>query len=77
MPNFMENIRMKKWLIKNKLPVAGLVIGGTVGFMYWKLVGCNSGTCAITSSPRNSTIYFAIMGALLFSMFKKQAKDVV
>ena len=77
MPNFMENIGMKKWLIKNKLPVAGLVIGGTVGFVYWKLVGCNSGTCAITSSPRNSTIYFGIMGALLFSMFKKQAKDVV
>lgn len=67
---------MKKWLIRNKLSVAGLIIGGIGGFVYWKLVGCNSGTCAITSSPRNSTIYFAIMGALVFNIFEKQkAKD--
>lgn len=67
---------MKKWLIRNKLSVAGFIIGGIGGFVYWKLVGCNSGTCAITSSPRNSTIYFAIMGALVFSIFEKQkAKD--
>ena len=52
--------------------MAGFILGGIGGFMYWKLVGCNSGTCAITSSPRNSTIYFAIMGALVFNMFEKQ-----
>lgn len=63
---------MKKWLIRNKLSITGFIIGGIGGFMYWKLVGCNSGTCAITSSPRNSTIYFAIMGALVFNMFEKQ-----
>lgn len=63
---------MKKWLIKNKLSIAGFIVGGIGGFMYWKLVGCNSGTCAITSSPRNSTIYFAIMGALIFNIFEKQ-----
>ena len=63
---------MKKWLTKNKLSMAGFILGGIGGFMYWKLVGCNSGTCAITSSPRNSTIYFAIMGALVFNMFEKQ-----
>lgn len=63
---------MKKWLTKNKLSIAGFIIGGIGGFMYWKLVGCNSGTCAITSSPRNSTIYFAIVGALVFNMFEKQ-----
>ena len=63
---------MKKWLTKNKLSMAGFILGGIGGFMYWKLLGCNSGTCAITSSPRNSTIYFAIMGALVFNMFEKQ-----
>jgi len=63
---------MKKWLFKNKLTIAGLFVGGIAGFLYWKFVGCNSGTCTITSNPRNSTLYFAIMGALLFNIFEKQ-----
>ena len=67
---------MKKWRMHYKLWIIGAVAGGIGGFLYWKLIGCNSGTCAITSSPRNSTIYFAVMGALLFSMFKKNTKDV-
>ena len=66
---------MKKWLNRNKLLLTGAILGGVGGFIYWKWVGCNSGTCAITSSPRNSTLYFAVMGALLFSMFKKQRED--
>ncbi|HRO47876.1 MAG TPA: hypothetical protein PL085_17270 [Agriterribacter sp.] len=66
---------MKKWLNHNKLLLTGAILGGVGGFIYWKLVGCNSGTCAITSNPRNSTLYFAVMGALLFSMFKKPTKD--
>lgn len=43
----------------------GLVVGAIAGFLYWKFVGCSSGTCAITSSPLNSTLYFAGLGALL------------
>ena len=66
---------MKKWLIHNKLLLAGAIVGGVVGFIYWKWIGCNGGTCAITSSPRNSTLYFALMGGLFFSMFKKHTKD--
>lgn len=67
---------MKKWLTDNKFWLAGAIVGSIVGYFYWKLVGCNSGTCAITSNPRNSTVYFGIMGALLFSLFKKHTKDV-
>lgn len=53
----------------------GVLVGGVAGFLYWKYVGCLTGTCRITSSPVNSTIYFALMGALLFSAFKKQEKN--
>lgn len=54
--------------------MVGAVVGGLVGFLYWKFIGCTSGTCKITSSPLNSTLYFAMMGTLVFSMFKKGAK---
>lgn len=64
-----------KILLKNYgLIVAGVVVGGVGGFLYWKLVGCDSGTCAITSNPGSSTLYGAMMGGLLFSLFKRNEK---
>ncbi len=68
---------MKTILSKNILPIIGLVLGAVAGYFYWKLVGCNSGTCAITSNPRNSTIYGAVMGGLLLSIFKKENKKPI
>ena len=66
---------MKNWILKNKLYGIGAVAGAIAGFLYWKYVGCLTGTCAITSNPVRSTIYFAILGALLFSLFKKDQKQ--
>jgi hypothetical protein len=65
---------MMNWIIKNKLLVAGITLGAIAGFLYWKLVGCSSGTCMITSRWHNSTAYGALMGGLFFSMFKKDKK---
>jgi len=62
---------MKKWAIKNWLYIAGAMVGAIGGYAYYHFVGCTSGNCAITSKPTNSTVYFAVMGALLFGMFKK------
>lgn len=59
---------------KNILYIIGAVVGAVAGFIYWKYVGCVSGTCKITSSPVNSTIYFALMGSLFLGMFKKEKK---
>lgn len=63
---------MNKIITKNILLIAGIVTGAFAGYLYWKFVGCNSGTCMITSKPVNSTVYGAVMGGLLFSMFKKE-----
>ena len=51
--------------------IAGLAIGATLGFCYWYFVGCNAGSCAITSSPINSTIYGGVMGMLLINTFSE------
>jgi hypothetical protein len=63
---------MKKWVNNNKLYIIGAVVGAIGGFLYWKFVGCASGTCAITSNPINSSLYGAMMGALIFSLAKKE-----
>jgi len=59
-------------LKKHALTLLGIGLGTVGGFLYWKQIGCTSGTCPITSSPINSTIYGAIMGGLILSMFKKE-----
>lgn len=45
--------------------IFGAVIGGGLGFLYYKLVGCSTGTCPITSKPLNTIIYGAVMGGLI------------
>lgn len=61
-----------EFINKYKLTLIGIVIGSIVGYLYYHFVGCVSGTCAITSSPLNSTLYGAVMGALLANTFKKE-----
>ncbi|HCL05001.1 MAG TPA: hypothetical protein DHW64_03110 [Chitinophagaceae bacterium] len=66
---------MKKWFSKNYLLLIGAATGALSGFLYWKYIGCISGTCAITSKPLNSTLYFSVLGILVFSLFKKISKE--
>ncbi len=59
---------------KYKLGITGVVLGGIAGYAYYYFVGCESGTCGITSKPLNSSVYGMLMGYLLFSMFDKTKK---
>jgi hypothetical protein len=68
---------MKKWAVQNKLYFIGALLGAIAGFLYWKYVGCLTGTCAITSNPLRSTLYFSMMGTLLFGMFKKDTNKSI
>jgi len=45
----------------------GVVVGGGLGFAYYKFVGCSTGTCPLTSNPFISTIYGMLVGGLLAS----------
>lgn len=65
---------MEKFIKRNLITILGVLVGALGGYLYWRFVGCDSGTCAITSSPLNSIIYGAIMGGLVFSLFKKREK---
>ncbi|MBK7148681.1 MAG: hypothetical protein IPH78_07595 [Bacteroidetes bacterium] len=58
-------------ILKYKGTILGMLAGAIAGYAYYYFVGCASGTCAITSSPINSTLYGTMMGGLLFSNFQK------
>lgn len=68
---------MKKWLLKYKLIIVGVFAGAIAGYLYYYFVGCASGTCAITSSPVNSTLYFALLGGLVMNILKPEPKKEI
>jgi hypothetical protein len=49
--------------------IIGMVVGGGLGFGWYKLVGCSTGTCPLASNPVISTIFGAVFGALLATSF--------
>ena len=62
---------MTSFLSKYKLGIAGIFVGGILGYAYYHFIGCTTGSCAITSKPFNSTAYGMLMGYLSFSLFQK------
>jgi hypothetical protein len=52
---------MTKKVLKVTLPV---FLGALGGFLYYNFIGCN-GSCSITSSPVNSTLYGTFVGLVL------------
>ena len=50
-----------------EIKIIGTVAGGLLGLLYYKKVGCPTGSCPITSNPYGSAIYGAIVGFLISS----------
>ena len=47
--------------------VIGVAVGSGLGFACYKVVGCSSGACPLTSNPFISALYGAVVGALIAS----------
>lgn len=61
MTGYIKNIFSKK-----NLPLfIAVLLGAVGGFLYWKFVGCTSGTCKIKSVWYWSTLYGAVFGYLI------------
>ncbi len=43
-------------------PAGAMIVGGTLGFLYYYFVGCASGSCGITSNPYLSVVFGALLG---------------
>lgn len=55
---------MKEKLKKLLRPILFGVGGAVIGLLYYLLMGCPDGACAITSNPINSMIYLGLIGVL-------------
>ncbi len=63
---------MKEFFIKHWLKFAGIIAGAIGGYLYYFFVGCGTGSCPITSNPWRMTIYGAVLGLLIFDIFKAE-----
>lgn len=60
---------MRKEILRKYLPeIIGTVAGATGGFLYWKFVGCVSGTCTIKSNWYLMVPWAAVLGYLAGSV---------
>jgi len=80
-PNLHQNMDMRNFIKKNLISIVLSVAGATGGFLYWKYVGCLSGTCIIKSTWYLSTLYGMVFGYVIGSLaedligkFKKREK---
>jgi hypothetical protein len=73
------NLIMQKFRSVNTLKnILGMLIGALGGYLYYFYIGCNSGSCPITSNPYMSVLWGTIIGYLVFDMFtlKPKTKEV-
>jgi len=62
---------MKELLKKHLIIVIGTIAGAAGGYLYWKFVGCQSGTCPIKSVWYLSTLWGLVMGYLVGSIIEE------
>ena len=53
---------MKEFLLKHKYAFLLIIPGILAGFLYWKYVGCASGTCPITSNWHTMLLFGGLFG---------------
>jgi hypothetical protein len=61
---------MKKPKVMVLRIIIGALVGGGLGFAYYKFVGCSTGTCPLTSNPIISSLYGMVVGALVAGSFQ-------
>lgn len=49
--------------------VIGIALGAAAGFLYYRYVGCATGSCPITSHPVSSILYGSALGMLIAGAF--------
>lgn len=60
---------MNRAFLRKYLPeITGTLLGAAGGFIYWKYVGCLSGTCAIKSNWYLMIPWAAVLGFLAGSL---------
>jgi CDP-diglyceride synthetase len=56
---------MREFIQRNKFSLLAALAGGIAGFLYWRFIGCTSGSCPIKSVWYWSTLWGTAAGYLV------------
>jgi len=56
---------MKAFILKHRFALLLIIPGIIAGFLYWKYVGCLSGTCPLTSNWHSTILFGGFIGYFL------------
>lgn len=65
---------MTDWIKKKRINILFTLLGGLAGYLYWKFVGCTTGSCPIKSHWYSMVPYGMLLGWLIGDLilsFKK------
>ena len=72
---------MRNFLKKHLFVIIFSAVGAVGGFLYWKLIGCQSGTCPIKSVWYLSTLWGTafgyLAGSIVLDLIKKFRKKKI
>lgn len=63
---------MKDYIRKHKVKILFLVLGTVAGLLYWRFIGCTTGSCPITSKWYTSSAYGLLFGWLISDLFSEK-----
>lgn len=71
--------KMIDYLKRNvtKANLIGMIIGAVLGYLYYRNVGCSTGSCGLTSNPFMMILWGTAVGYLVGDYFNKKKKDKV
>lgn len=55
---------------KNLFEIVLTILGMTTGYLYWRFIGCTSGTCALKSVWYYNVLFGGLIGYLLSDSVK-------
>ncbi|TDB67356.1 hypothetical protein [Arundinibacter roseus] len=66
----MKKLSLYKWKI------AGTLLGGLGGYLYWSQIGCLTGTCPLKSQWQTMVPYGLLMGYLLTDLIENLSQKL-
>lgn len=61
---------MEQFIKRNIVPLIFTLLGAVAGFLYWKFVGCKTGSCPIKSNWYLMVLYGVLAGYLVGDLIK-------
>lgn len=80
----MDEIKSKPKTLKELMrsshlwkPLSGILIGGSLGYLYYYFLGCTSVSCVNPGSPLSSIVFTGVLGLIISSSHYLHPRNII